>query len=142
LENSFKLVFSNYRYSTISILITLGLFFSLSIVSEYLFIEPYVVFAVYSDTAFNFSLIVVISILAGMVVSMNIFRLDTDAMLPLLQETPLHPERDEKELTETVRMLVREREDGMFTVPLSEPVPDLTNLKDISTVQSFISSNH
>ena len=74
MENSFKLVFSNYRYSTISILITLGLFFSLSIVSEYLFIEPYVVFAVYLDTAFNFSLIVVISILAGMVVSMNIFR--------------------------------------------------------------------
>jgi len=74
LENSFKLVFSNYRYSTISILITLGLFFSLSIVSEYLFIEPYVVFAVYPDTAFNFSLIVIISILAGMVVSMNIFR--------------------------------------------------------------------
>ena len=74
MENSLKLVFSNYRYSTISILITLGLFFSLSIVSEYLFIEPYVVFAVYPDTAFNFSLIVVISILAGMVVSMNIFR--------------------------------------------------------------------
>jgi len=74
LENSFKLVFSNYRYSTISILITLGLFFSLSIVSEYLFIEPYVVFSVYPDTAFNFSLIVIISILAGMVVSMNIFR--------------------------------------------------------------------
>ena len=74
MENSFKLVFSNYRYSTISILTILGLFFSLSIVSEYLFIEPYVVFAVYPDTAFNFSLIVVISILAGMVVSMNIFR--------------------------------------------------------------------
>ena len=74
MQNSFKLVFSNYRYSTISILITLGLFFSLSIVSEYLFIEPYVVFAVYPDTAFNFSLIVIISILAGMVVGMNIFR--------------------------------------------------------------------
>ena len=74
MQNSLKLVFSNYRYSTISILITLGLFFSLSIVSEYLFIEPYVVFAVYPDTAFNFSLIAVISILAGMVVGMNIFR--------------------------------------------------------------------
>ena len=74
MENSFKLVFSNYRYSTISILITLGLFFSLSIVSEYLFIEPYVVFSVYPETAFNFSLIVIISILAGMVVAMNTFR--------------------------------------------------------------------
>ena len=74
MENSFKLVFSNYRYAAISTLITLGLFFSLSIVSEYLFIEPYVVFSVYPDTAFNFSLIVIISILAGMVVGMNIFR--------------------------------------------------------------------
>ena len=74
MQNSLKLVFSNYRYSTISILITFGLFFSLSIVSEYLFIEPYVVFSVYPDTAFNFSLIVIISILAGMVVGMNIFR--------------------------------------------------------------------
>ena len=74
MENSFKLVFSHYRYSIISILIAFGLFFSLSIVSEYLFIEPYVVFAVYPDTAFNFSLIVIISILAGMVVGMNIFR--------------------------------------------------------------------
>ena len=74
MQNSLKLVFLNYRYSTISILITFGLFFSLSIVSEYLFIEPYVVFSVYPETAFNFSLIVIISILAGMVVGMNIFR--------------------------------------------------------------------
>ena len=75
-------------------------------------------------------------------VSMNIFRLDTDTMLPLLKETPLHPERNEKELTETVCMLVRAKEEVMHTIPLSEPVPDLTNLKDISTVQTFISSNH
>ena len=74
-------------------------------------------------------------------VSMNIFRLDTDVMLPLLRETPLHSERNEKELTETVRMLVKEKSDGMFTVPLSEPVPDLTSLKDISMVQSFIFPN-
>ena len=74
MQNSLKLVFSNYRYSTISVLVTLGLFLSLSIVSEYLFIEPYVVFSVYPETAFNFSLIVIISILAGMVVGMNIFR--------------------------------------------------------------------
>ena len=72
---------------------------------------------------------------------MNIFRLDTDVMLPLLRETPLHSERNEKELTETVRMLVKVKSDGMFTVPLSEPVPDLTSLKDISMVQSFIFPN-
>ena len=74
MEASFRFVFSNYRYVVISIIITIGLFFSLSIVSEYLFIEPYIVFAVYPETAFNFSLIVIISILAGIVVSMNVFR--------------------------------------------------------------------
>ncbi len=74
MEASFRFVFSNYRYVVISIIITLGLFFSLSIVSEYLFIEPYIVFAVYPETTFNFSLIVIISILAGIVVSMNVFR--------------------------------------------------------------------
>ena len=74
MEASFRFVFSNYRYVVISIIITLGLFFSLSIVSEYLFIEPYIVFAVYPETAFNFALIVIISILAGIVVSMNVFR--------------------------------------------------------------------
>ena len=74
MEKSFILVFSNYRYTVTSIVITLGLFFSLSLVSEYLFIEPYIVFAVYPETAFNFSLIVIISILAGIVVSMNVFR--------------------------------------------------------------------
>ena len=74
MEASFRFVFSNYRYVVISIIITLGLFFSLSIVSEYLFIEPYIVFAVYPETALNFSLIVIISILAGIVVSMNVFR--------------------------------------------------------------------
>lgn len=73
-------------------------------------------------------------------VSMNIFRLDYDAILPLLRATPLHPERQEKELTETVRMLVRQKQDSMFTIPLSEPVPDLTSLEDVSDVGDFITS--
>ncbi|MEE2877053.1 MAG: sugar phosphate nucleotidyltransferase [Candidatus Neomarinimicrobiota bacterium] len=74
-------------------------------------------------------------------VSMNIFRLDYNFIIPLLRETPLHPERDEKELTETVRMLVRQKPDGMFTISLSEAVPDLTTLGDIEKVDSFISPN-
>jgi NDP-sugar pyrophosphorylase family protein len=74
-------------------------------------------------------------------VSMNVFRLDVDTILPLLKKTPLHPEREEKELTETVRMLAKQEPDGMFTIPLSEPVPDLTTIADIGEVDSFISSN-
>jgi len=75
LENSFKLVFSNYTYVVISAIIFLGLFFPLSIISEYLFLEPYIIFSVYSNTAFNFSLILILSVIAGIVVSMNIFRI-------------------------------------------------------------------
>ena len=75
MQNSFNIIFSNYTYIVISAIISLGLLLPLSIVSEYLFLEPYVVFSVYADTAFNFSLIVIISILAGIVVSMNIFRI-------------------------------------------------------------------
>jgi len=74
LKNIFKLVFSNQRYIAISIFVSAILLFSLSIISEYIFLEPFVIFSVYPDTAFNFSLIVVLSILAGIVVSMNIFR--------------------------------------------------------------------
>ena len=74
-------------------------------------------------------------------VSMNIFRFAYDVMVPLLRKTPLHPEREEKELTEAVRILVRERLDGMCALPLAEPVPDLTSLKDVANVWAFIRSN-
>jgi len=73
-------------------------------------------------------------------VSMNVFGLDYDTILPLLKETPLHPEREEKELTETVRMLVKQVPNGMYAIPLSEPVPDLTTIGDIGKVDYFISS--
>ena len=75
MQNIFKLVFSNYTYIFISAVIFLGLFFPLSIISEHLFLEPYVIFSIYSDTAFNFSLILILSVIAGIVVSMNIFRI-------------------------------------------------------------------
>ena len=74
MENNFKLVFSNFSYIIISIVISLALFFPLAIISEYIFLEPFVVFSVYNSTALNFSLILILSILAGIVVSMNIFR--------------------------------------------------------------------
>ena len=75
MQNIFKLVFSNYTYIFISAIIFLVLFFPLSIISEHLFLEPYVIFSIYSDTAFNFSLILILSVIAGIVVSMNIFRI-------------------------------------------------------------------
>lgn len=73
-------------------------------------------------------------------VSMNIFRLTYDTIVPLLRRTPLHPDRNEQELTETVRMLVRKQSDAMFALPMAETVPDLTTLKDLPSVRAFIRS--
>jgi len=74
LQTSFRLVFTKYEYFILSIVISISLFFTLSIISEYIFLEPYLVFSVYTETAFNFLLVLILSILAGIVVSMNIFR--------------------------------------------------------------------
>ena len=74
MKSSFRLVFTEYKYSILSTVISISLFLALSIISEYIFLEPYVVFSIYAETAFNFSLILILSILAGIVVSMNIFR--------------------------------------------------------------------
>ena len=74
MQTSFRLVFTKYEYFILSIVISISLFFTLSIISEYIFLEPYVVFSVYTETLFHFLLILILSVLAGIVVSMNIFR--------------------------------------------------------------------
>ena len=73
-------------------------------------------------------------------VSMNIFSLDYDIIMPFLKNTPINPLRDEKELTETIRMLANDLKNSVFTIPLSEAVPDLTTVNDMDDVESFISS--
>lgn len=70
-----KLVFSNKIYITLAIAIFIGLLIPLSIVSEYIFLEPYVVGHVPPGTEFGFSLIVIVSVLSGLVIPMNIFRI-------------------------------------------------------------------
>lgn len=73
-------------------------------------------------------------------VSMNIFRLSYDVVLPYLESVPLHPSRDEKELPVAVRMLAVDRPRSVFTIPLSEQVPDLTRISDVSDVAAYLES--
>ena len=47
----------------------------LLIISEHLFLEPYIIFSIYPESFVNFSLILILSIFAGIVISMNIFRI-------------------------------------------------------------------
>tara|TARA_Y100000590_G_scaffold126477_1_gene144662 strand:- start:855 stop:1361 length:507 start_codon:yes stop_codon:yes gene_type:complete len=74
LNNIFHTVFSNFYYVLTACVIFTALFVSLSIISEFIFLEPYLVFAVYNDTAVSLLLIVILSALSGIAISMNIYR--------------------------------------------------------------------
>ena len=75
MQKTFNLVFSNYRYSFLAAIIFVVLLIPLLIISEFIFYEPYWVFHIPPDGWLGFSLIVIVSILAGIVLSMNVFRI-------------------------------------------------------------------
>jgi NDP-sugar pyrophosphorylase family protein len=73
-------------------------------------------------------------------VSMNIFRFTYDAIMPVLDRLPLHPERGEKELPAAVAELLRADPRAVRAIPLSEHVPDLTGVQDISVLREYLAS--
>jgi hypothetical protein len=74
--SAIRLVFSNLRYLILSIIIFSTMLVGLLILSEYIFLEPYVVSHIPSGTEFGFVLIVTISTLSALVLPMNIFRIN------------------------------------------------------------------
>ena len=71
-------------------------------------------------------------------VSMNIFSLSYDKIYPILELIPLHPERQEKELPEAVKILANEINKSVYAYPLAEHVPDLTSKGDISKIRKYL----
>jgi len=71
-----KLVFSDYRYIVLSISIFIGMMIPLSIISEYVFLEPYVIASIPNGAEISFLLIIVISALSGLVLAMNVYRIN------------------------------------------------------------------
>lgn len=69
-------MFSNPKYLILSITIFSTMLVGLLILSEYIFLEPYVVSHIPSGTEFGFVLIVTISALSALVLPMNIFRIN------------------------------------------------------------------
>ncbi len=71
-----KFVYSNSKYlllaSTIFVLMIIGLL----ILSEYIFLEPYVVAHLPSGSELGFGLILILSALSALVIPMNIFRIN------------------------------------------------------------------
>jgi len=72
-----KLVFSDYKYIILASAIFVGMLIPLSIVSEFIFLEPYLISHIPSGSELSFFLIVVVSALAGLVLSMNVYRINS-----------------------------------------------------------------
>ena len=74
MNNIFEIIYSNPSYVLILIGIFFLLFIPLIIISEFLFVEPFLVFSIYPETTLSFSLIVTLSLFSAFAVSMNIYR--------------------------------------------------------------------
>ena len=70
-------MFSSYPYVLVAGIIFVCMFIPLSILSEFLFIEPLFVNHVIEDRAFSFTLLVAISFMSAVVIPMNIYRIRT-----------------------------------------------------------------
>ena len=75
-------------------------------------------------------------------VSMNIFLLDYDLVLPYLESCPLSPVRQEKELVAALTTMAREHPRSLKAIPWREHVPDLSTKDDLSAVQAFLKENY
>ncbi len=71
-----KLVFSNFKYVILASTIFVSMLIGLLILSEFIFLEPYVVAHLPSGSELGFVLIVMLSALSALVIPMNIFRID------------------------------------------------------------------
>ena len=70
-------MFSNYSYVLLAGIIFVSMLIPLSILSEFLFIEPFFVIHVIEDRTFSFTLLVAISFMSAVVIPMNIYRIRT-----------------------------------------------------------------
>ena len=73
--NILKLVFSNFQFVLLSLIIFSSMMVVLLFVSEFIFFEPFFVSHMPSGSELGFSLIVLLSILSAIVIPMNLFRI-------------------------------------------------------------------
>ncbi len=75
-------------------------------------------------------------------VSMNIFRLDYDMALPYMENAPLHPVRQEKELPGAVVTMAQDHPKTCFAYPVKEHILDLTQITDVAGVQEALDAEY
>lgn len=74
-KDALRLVFCDKKYLVLSISIFIGLLITLSIVSQFIFLSPQIIFYIPSDGILRFSLIAIVAGLSGLVVSMSMYRI-------------------------------------------------------------------
>ncbi len=71
-------------------------------------------------------------------VSMNLWKLPAPLARPALEECPLHPVRNEKELPMALRRMLARDAQVLRAVPRAEHVPDLTSVTDLPAVDLLL----
>ena len=71
----FKIIFSNFKFLLLSLILFSSMLFILLFISEFIFLEPYFVTHIPSGSELGFILIVVLSGLSALVIPMNLFRI-------------------------------------------------------------------
>jgi hypothetical protein len=71
----FKIIFSNFKFLLLSLILFSSMLFILLFISEFIFLEPYFVTHIPSGSELGFILIVMLSGLSALVIPMNLFRI-------------------------------------------------------------------
>lgn len=74
-------------------------------------------------------------------VSMNVFKFDGSMIYTYLQNCPIHPERDEKELPTAILNMCKDNPKAMRGLPCKEHVPDLTSKEDIDKMGDYLDTH-
>jgi len=76
MQDTLKLIFSNYLYVILASVIFTFMLIGLLIVSQYIFLDPYIIGHIQQGSELGFILIVILSALSGLVIPMNIYRIN------------------------------------------------------------------
>ena len=71
----FKIIFSNFKFLALSVIIFSSMMVLLLLISEFIFLEPYFVTHIPSGSELGFILIMALSALSALVIPMNLFRI-------------------------------------------------------------------
>ena len=71
----FKVIFSNFKFLALSVIIFSSMLVLLLFISEFIFFEPYFVTHIPSGSELGFILIITLSALSALVIPMNLFRI-------------------------------------------------------------------